>query len=120
MADERIACINCGEIIADRNGTSSPEVARLYKLNLALGRRVAELERIITRSRQEFRKGGDPVDSRAWLFRVEIDESLYTEQEPNSDGMGQQPTTIPADGKDADEIGPDDSRSDSDAGFPNQ
>jgi hypothetical protein len=41
--------------------------------------RLRELERVIVMSRREFRDGGDPVDARAWLFRVEIDEDKYEE-----------------------------------------
>ena len=40
-------------------------------------RRVSELERVIVNARREFRNGGDPVDARAWLFRVTIDEDQY-------------------------------------------
>lgn len=45
----------------------------------ALRRRVSSLENIIVRARQEFRKGSDPVDCRAWLFRIDIDEAPYKE-----------------------------------------
>jgi hypothetical protein len=45
----------------------------------ALQTRVAALELTIVRARREFRKGGDPIDCRAWLFRIEIDESKYPE-----------------------------------------
>lgn len=42
-----------------------------------LSRRVSELEDIIVKARREFRASSDPVDARAWLFRVEIDEDQY-------------------------------------------
>jgi hypothetical protein len=42
-----------------------------------LARRVWRLERIIVKCRREFRSGGDSVDARAWLFRIEIDEDQY-------------------------------------------
>ncbi len=45
-----------------------------------LSRRVSELERIIVKARREFRKGGDPVDARSWLFRVKIDEDQYPDE----------------------------------------
>ena len=45
----------------------------------SLLKRVSELERVIVNARREFRSGGDPVDARAWLFRVTIDEGRYAE-----------------------------------------
>jgi len=42
-----------------------------------LERRVYTLEHIIVMSRKTFRGGGDPIDARAWLFRVDIDEDKY-------------------------------------------
>jgi hypothetical protein len=48
-------------------------------LELQAANRIEDLETIIVRARQAFRKGEDPVDCRSWLFRVEIDEALYPE-----------------------------------------
>jgi hypothetical protein len=42
-----------------------------------LERRVRTLEHIIVMSRKTFRSGGDPIEARAWLFRVDIDEDEY-------------------------------------------
>ena len=50
----------------------------IAEANVALlERRVHTLERIIVMSRKTFRGGGDPLDARAWLFRVDIDEDKY-------------------------------------------
>ena len=45
-----------------------------------LERRNTTLEWIIAAARMSFRKNKDPIESRSWLFRVEIDESKYKEQ----------------------------------------
>jgi len=42
-----------------------------------MARRVRELEHAIVKCRREFRKCGDPVDARAWLFRVTVDEDQF-------------------------------------------
>lgn len=44
-----------------------------------LSSRVRSLEYVVVSARREFRRGGDPVDARSWLFRVEIDESKFAE-----------------------------------------
>lgn len=41
--------------------------------------RIKHLEYVIVKARQEFRKGSDPIECRAWLFRIDIDESKHKE-----------------------------------------
>lgn len=50
MKNERITCINCGECIADANGTSSPEVARLYKRDAVIRDRLERAELLMRAS----------------------------------------------------------------------
>ena len=45
-----------------------------------LERQVKSLERIIVKARREFRMGGDPIEARAWLFRIDIDESKVNDE----------------------------------------
>lgn len=41
--------------------------------------KLRSLERCVVMARREFRRGGDPVDARSWLFRVTVDEDKYPE-----------------------------------------
>jgi len=56
-----LACVPC---LRDRLGRAE--------------RRVSVLERVIVMARRSFRsRKDDPIEPRAWLFRVEIDEESY-------------------------------------------
>ena len=55
---------------------SSKKDAEIEKLE----RQVKSLERIIVKARREFRMGGDPIEARAWLFRIDIDESKVNDE----------------------------------------
>ena len=50
----------------------------------ALLQRISRLERVIVEARRNFRER-NPLESRAWLFRVEIDEDRYERTEPVED-----------------------------------
>lgn len=69
------------ERMMDANPMPQKQVDRImhgaFASRESLLHRITELERVIVEARREFRRGGDPVDARAWLFRVTVDEQRY-------------------------------------------